>query len=38
MFNKSANTADLLSLFRDRLIVNYAREHNFEFIVKGLNG
>ena len=37
-FNKSANSADLLSVFRDRLIVNYARKHNFDFIVKGLNG
>lgn len=38
MFNKSANTADLLALFRDRLIVNYAKKHGFDFIVKGLNG
>jgi hypothetical protein len=38
MFNKSANSADLLSLFRDRLIVNYAKQNGFNFIVKGLNG
>ena len=38
MFNKSANSADLLALFRDRLIVNYSRTNGFDFIVKGLNG
>lgn len=38
MFNKGANTADLLETFRDRLILNYAKEHQFDFIVKGLNG
>jgi hypothetical protein len=38
MFNKSANSADLLALFRDKLIVDYARKNEFDFIVKGLNG
>jgi hypothetical protein len=38
MFNKSANSADLLALFRDKLIVDYARNNGFDFIVKGLNG
>lgn len=38
MFNRSANTADLLEIFRDRLIVDYAKKNGFQFIVKGLNG
>lgn len=38
MFGKSANTVDLINIFRDRLIVNYAKENNYDFIVKGLNG
>lgn len=38
MFNKAANSADLLTLFRDRLIVDYSRKNGFDFIVKGLNG
>ncbi len=38
MFGKAANTADLLALMRDRLIIEYAKKHGFDFIVKGLNG
>jgi phosphopantetheine adenylyltransferase len=38
MFNKTANSADLLAIFRDHLIVNYARKNGFDFVVKGLNG
>ncbi len=38
MFNKSANSADLLALLRDRIILNYAKKNSFDFIVKGLNG
>lgn len=38
MFNKASNSADLLELFRDRLIVDYAKKHKFDFIFKGLNG
>ncbi len=38
MFNKAANSVDLLEMFRDRLMVNYARDNKFDFIVKGLNG
>ena len=38
MFNKAGNTADLLTLMRDRLIVNYAKKNNFNFVLKGLNG
>jgi hypothetical protein len=38
MFNKAANTADILNLMRDRLIIDYARKNKFSFIIKGLNG
>jgi hypothetical protein len=38
MFNKAGNSADLLAIFRDRLIVDYARKNGFDFILKGLNG
>ena len=38
MFNKAGNTADLLTLMRDRLIVDYAKKNNFNFVLKGLNG
>jgi len=38
MFNKAANSVDLLEIFRDRLIVKYAKDNKFDFVVKGLNG
>jgi phosphopantetheine adenylyltransferase len=38
MFNKSANTIDLVEIFRDRLILKYAKENHYDFVVKGLNG
>ena len=38
MFNKSANTIDLVDIFRDRLILRYAKENGYDFVVKGLNG
>ncbi len=38
MFNKAANSIDLLQLFRDKLILDYAKANNFDFILKGLNG
>lgn len=37
-FPSSANTADLLSVFRDRILLSYAKEHNYNFIIKALNG
>ena len=38
MFNKNANTIDLLNILRDRLILKYAQEHNYQFVLKGHNG
>lgn len=38
MFSKTANSIDLVNIFRDRLILNYARSNNYNFILKGLNG
>lgn len=38
MFNKSANTIDLIDIFRDRLILKYAEENGYDFVVKGING
>lgn len=38
MFNKAANTVDILNLMKDRLIIEYARNNKFDFIIKGLNG
>lgn len=38
MFNKAANTADILNMIKDRLIVDYARKNKFDYIIKGLNG
>jgi len=38
MFNKTANSADLLAILRDHLIVNYAKNNGFDYILKGLNG
>lgn len=37
-FSNSANTIDLISIFRDRLIIEYAKKHDYHFILKGLNG
>ena len=38
MFNKTANTIDLVTILRDRLIQDYAQQHDFHFVMKGLNG
>lgn len=38
MFEKSANTIDLLNVFRDRLILDYANKNGYQFVLKGLNG
>lgn len=38
MFTKSANTIDLINIFRDRLILKYAKENHYDFVMKGLNG
>jgi hypothetical protein len=38
MFQKSANTIDILSIFRDRLILDFACKNDYQFILKGLNG
>ena len=38
MFNKNANTVDLLNIMRDRLIIKYAQENNYHFVLKGHNG
>ena len=37
-FSNSANTVDLITIFRDRLIIDYAKKHDYHFILKGLNG
>ena len=37
-FNNNANTIDLVTVFRDRLIADYAQKNNYEFVLKGLNG
>jgi tRNA(Ile)-lysidine synthase TilS/MesJ len=37
-FNNNANTIDLVTVFRDRLIADYAQKNNYDFILKGLNG
>ena len=36
-FAISANTIDLLTIFRDRLILNYAKNNDYHFVLKGLN-
>lgn len=36
-FNNNANTIDLITVFRDRLIADYARKNNFDFVLKALN-
>ena len=38
MFNKSANTIDLISIFRDRLIQDFAKKNNYDYVLKGSNG
>jgi len=38
MFNKSGNTLDIVKIFRDRLIVDYAKANNYQLVLKGLNG
>jgi len=38
MFNKSGNTLDIVKIFRDRLIVDYAKANNYQIVLKGLNG
>ena len=37
-FNNNANTIDLVTVFRDRLIAEYAQKNNYDFVLKGLNG
>jgi tRNA(Ile)-lysidine synthase TilS/MesJ len=36
-FANTANTIDLITVFRDRLIADFAKQHNYDFILKGLN-
>jgi tRNA(Ile)-lysidine synthase TilS/MesJ len=36
-FNSNANTIDLITVFRDRLIADFAAKHNYDFVLKGLN-
>ena len=38
MFNKTANSIDLVTIFRDRLIQEYAEKNSYQFILKGSNG
>ena len=38
MFNKSANSIDLINILRDRLIIDFANKNNYEFVLKGSNG
>jgi hypothetical protein len=38
LFNKNGNTADLVTILRDRLILNYAKKNNYQFVLKGVNG
>lgn len=35
---KSSNSIDLLNIFRDYLILNFAQEKQFDFIMTGKNG
>jgi hypothetical protein len=37
-FSNNANTIDLITIFRDRLIADFAQKNNYDFILKGLNG
>jgi hypothetical protein len=37
-FGKTANSIDLITIFRDRLIIDYAKKHDYHFILKALNG
>lgn len=37
-FSNNANTIDLITVFRDRLISDFAHKHNYDFVLKGLNG
>lgn len=38
MFNKTGNTIDLINIFRDRLILEYAKQNDYHYIFKALNG
>jgi hypothetical protein len=37
-FGNSANTIDLITVFRDRLIADFATKNGYDFVLKGLNG
>lgn len=38
MFGSSGNTVDLVSIFRDRLVLEYSKKHGFQVNLKCLNG
>ena len=38
MFNKGANSIDLLNILRDRLLIDFAKKKKYDFILKGFNG
>lgn len=35
---KGSNSIDLLQIFRDKLVLEFAQEHNFDFVMLGKNG
>ena len=37
-FNKTGNTIDLINIFRDRLILNFARANDYHYVLKAFNG
>lgn len=38
MFKKNTNTIDLLTIFRNKLILDYAKSNQFDFVLSGKNG
>lgn len=38
MFKKNTNTIDLLTIFRNKLILDYAKLNQFDFVLSGKNG
>lgn len=38
LFKKNTNTIDLLTMFRNKLILDYAKLNQFDFVLSGKNG
>ncbi len=38
MFKKNTNTIDLLTIFRNKLILDFAKQNQFDFVLSGKNG